>query len=161
MDLTYFKNHKAHFIVAVLLVFMGIAFILRIIPAAFIKDPGFLYLFDTDSWFTMRQVEVMVRHFPRYNWFDPMTAYPTGKIIDWGPLFPGIVATVCLISGATTRSGIIFTSGWVSPLMAVIMVPVMYLPGKNSMELESGNYRCRTHCCRFNPILFSFIVWVD
>src|SRR5665647_226926 len=138
MDVTYFKNHKAHFIVAVLLVFMGIAFILRMIPAAFIKDPGFLYLFDTDSWFTMRQVEVMVRDFPRYNWFDPMTAYPTGKIIDWGPLYPGIVAIVCLISGATTRSGIIFTSGWVSPLMAVVMVPVMYYLGKTVWNWKVG-----------------------
>jgi oligosaccharyl transferase (archaeosortase A-associated) len=138
MDLTCLKKHQPYIIVAVLLVFMGIALLLRIIPAAFIKDPGFLYLFDTDSWYTMRQVEVMVKDFPQYNWFDPMTAYPTGKLIDWGPLYPGIVATVCLITGATTRSGIIFTSGWVSPLMAVVMVPVIYYLGKTVWNWKAG-----------------------
>jgi dolichyl-diphosphooligosaccharide--protein glycosyltransferase len=117
---------------------MGISFFLRAIPAAFIKDAGFLYIFDTDSWYTMRQVEVMVVHFPQYNWFDPMTAYPTGKIIDWGPLFPGVAATLCLIAGATTRSAIIFTSGWVSSLMAVILVPVVYLLGKTLWNRKTG-----------------------
>ena len=93
MDLTHLKKHQSYIIVALLLLFMGIAFILRMIPALFIKDPGFLSIFDTDSWYTMRQIEVMVRDFPRYNWFDPMTAYPTGKVIDWGPLYPFIAAT--------------------------------------------------------------------
>ena len=138
MDLTHLKKHQPYIIVALLLVFMGIAFILRVIPAAFIKDPGFLYIFDTDSWYTMRQIEVMVRHFPQYNWFDPMTAYPTGKIIDWGPLYAGIAAVVCLITGATTHSAIIFTSGWVSPLMAAIMVPVLYLLGKTLWNRKAG-----------------------
>jgi dolichyl-phosphooligosaccharide-protein glycotransferase len=138
MDLTYFKKHQHYIIVILLLGFMGITFILRIIPAAYIREAGFLYIFDTDSWYTMRQVEVMVRHFPQYNWFDPMTAYPTGKIIDWGPLFAGIAAIVCLIAGATTRSAIIFTSGWVSPLLAVIMVPVVYLLGKTLWNWKTG-----------------------
>jgi oligosaccharyl transferase (archaeosortase A-associated) len=138
MDLTHLKKYQPWIIVALLLVFMGITFILRVIPAAFIKDAGFLYIFDTDSWYTMRQIEVMVRHFPQYNWFDPMTAYPTGKIIDWGPLFAGIAAILCLITGATTRSAIIFTSGWVSPLMAVMMVPVVYLLGKTLWNRETG-----------------------
>ena len=138
MDLTHLKKHQPYIIVALLLVFMGITFILRVIPAAFIKDAGFLYIFDTDSWYTMRQIEVMVRHFPQYNWFDPMTAYPTGKIIDWGPLFAGIAAVVCLMTGATTHSAIIFTSGWVSPLMAAIMVPVLYLLGKTLWNRKAG-----------------------
>jgi dolichyl-diphosphooligosaccharide--protein glycosyltransferase len=117
---------------------MGIALVLRMIPALFIKDPGFLYIFDTDSWYTMRQIEVMVKDFPRYNWFDPMTAYPTGKVIDWGPLYPFIAATLSLITGATTRSGIIYTSGWVAPLMAAIMVPVMFQLGKTVWNGKAG-----------------------
>ncbi len=138
MDLTHLKKHQSYIIVALLLLFMGIALVLRMIPALFIKDPGFLYIFDTDSWYTMRQIEVMVRDFPQYNWFDPMTAYPTGKVIDWGPLYPFIAATLSLITGATTRSGIIFTSGWVAPLMAVIMVPVMFQLGKTVWNWKAG-----------------------
>jgi dolichyl-diphosphooligosaccharide--protein glycosyltransferase len=138
MDLTHLKKHQSYIIVALLLLFMGIALVLRMIPALFIKDSGFLYIFDTDSWYTMRQVEVMVRDFPQYNWFDPMTAYPTGKVIDWGPLYPFIAATLSLITGATTRNGIIFTSGWVAPLMAVIMVPVMFQLGKTVWNGKAG-----------------------
>ncbi len=138
MDLTYLKKHQSYIIVALLLLFMGITLALRMIPALFIKDPGFLYVFDTDSWYTMRQIEVMVRDFPQYNWFDPMTSYPTGKVIDWGPLYPFIAATLSLITGATTRSGIIFTSGWVAPLMAVIMVPVMFQLGKTVWNWKAG-----------------------
>jgi len=138
MDPTYLKKHQSYIIVALLLLFMGIAFVLRMIPALFIKDPGFLSIFDTDSWYTMRQIEVMVKDFPRYNWFDPMTAFPTGKVIDWGPLYPFIAAALSLITGATTRSGIIYTSGWVAPLMAVIMVPVMFQLGKTLWNGKAG-----------------------
>jgi oligosaccharyl transferase (archaeosortase A-associated) len=138
MDLTHLKKHQSYIIVALLLLFMGIALVLRIIPAFFIKDPGFLYIFDTDSWYTMRQVEVMVKDFPHYNWFDPMTAYPTGKVIDWGPLYPFIASTLSLITGSTTRSGIINSTGWVAPLMAVMMVPVMFQLGKTVWNWKAG-----------------------
>ena len=138
MDLHYLKQHKSYLVIVFLLFFMGLALVIRLIPALFIKDPRFLYIFDTDSWYTIRQIEVMVKDFPVYNWFDPMTAYPTGKIIGWGPLFPGIAATLCLITGATTRSGIIYMSGWVSPLMAVIMVPLMYQLGKTVWNWKAG-----------------------
>jgi len=138
MDLASLTKHRTYRIAAVILIFMGVALVLRMIPAFFIRDPGFLYTYDTDSWYTLRQIEVMVRDFPQYNWFDPMTAYPTGKLVDWGPLYPFIAATLCLITGATTRSAIIFTAGWVAPIMAMIMVPVMYYLGKRIRDGNTG-----------------------
>jgi dolichyl-diphosphooligosaccharide--protein glycosyltransferase len=138
MDLPSLKKNQSYIIVALLLLFMGIALVLRMIPALFIKDPGFLYIFDTDSWYTMRQIEIMVRDFPQYNWFDPMTAYPSGKIIDWGPLYPFIAAILSLITGAATRSDIIYISGWVAPLMAMIMVPVIFQLGKTMWNWKAG-----------------------
>ena len=138
MDITYLKKHRSYLTVALLLFFMGIALALRMIPALFIKDPGFLYIFDTDSWYTMRQIEVMVRNFPQYNWFDPMTAYPTGKVIDWGPLYPTIAAALSLLTGATTREGIIYSSGWIAPIMAMIMVPVIFQLGKTVWNWNAG-----------------------
>ena len=127
-----------YWIGVILLIFMVVAFVLRALPTLFIKDPGFLYIYDTDSWYNLRQIEVMVNNFPQYNWFDPMTAFPTGKIIDWGPLFPFIAASLCLLTGATTQSAIVFVSGWVSPLMAVVMVPVMYYFGKTIRDWKVG-----------------------
>jgi len=137
MNLAGLKKHQ-YFVLVAVLVFMGIAFGLRMIPAFFIKDPGFLYIYDTDSWYSLRQIEVMVRDFPQYNWFDPMTAYPMGKIIDWGPFYPLIASVLCLITGATTRNAIVFTSGWIAPLMAMMMVPVMFQLGKVVGNWKTG-----------------------
>lgn len=129
MDFTENKNKKPWIILAFIILFMAVALTLRLIPAFFINNQGFLYIFDTDTWYNLRQIEVMVHNFPQYNWFDPMTAYPTGKIIDWGPLYPLIAATLCLITGATSRSAIISTAGLVTPIMAILFVPVMYKLG--------------------------------
>jgi dolichyl-diphosphooligosaccharide--protein glycosyltransferase len=136
----FFKKitKKSYVIGAVLLTFMVLALVLRAIPALFIHDAGFLYLHDTDSYYTLRQIEVMVHNFPQYNWFDPMTAFPDGKTIDWGPLYPFLAATLCIITGATTRDAIFFMSGWVSPLMAMLMVPVMYCLGWKLWNQRAG-----------------------
>jgi len=117
---------------------MAVALILRLIPVLFIKDAGFLYTFDTDGWYSLRQIEVMVNHFPQYNWFDPMTAYPTGKFIDWGPLYPFIAAVLCLITGATSQAAIVSVAGLVSPIMAALMVPVVYYLGKTIRDWQTG-----------------------
>jgi len=162
MDLTPLRKHPLYIIAAILLFFMGLALVLRMIPVFFIKDPGFLYIYDTDSWYTLRQVEVMVRDFPQYNWFDPMTAFPDGKTIDWGPLYPFIAATLCLITGATTRSGIIFTAGWVGPLMAVVMVPVMYHLGKTVWNRNAGIIAAGLICVvSIHYFSISSYGWVD
>ena len=136
----FFKrfSKKQYAIAAVLLFFMAFALALRAIPALFIQDAGFLYLHDTDSYYTLRQIEVMVNHFPQYNWFDPMTAFPWGKTIGWGPLFPFIAAILCILTGATTRDAIFFMSGWVVPIMAMLMVPVMYFLGKQLWNRCAG-----------------------
>ncbi len=136
----FFKRFTKHqyLISAALLFFMGLAIALRAIPALFIHDAGFLYLHDTDSYYTLRQIEVMVNHFPQYNWFDPMTAFPEGKTLDWGPLFPFIAACLCLVTGANTQNAIFFMSGWVVPLMAMMMVPVMYYLGRRLWNGYAG-----------------------
>jgi len=132
------KWTNRHWIGAILLVFMTVALALRLLPLLFVKDPGFLYIYDTDSYFTLRQIEVMVNNFPQYNWFDPMTAFPDGKLVDWGPLYPLVAAALCLVTGATTHSAIVFVAGWISPLMAVAMVPAMYYLGKTIWDWKAG-----------------------
>src|SRR5512137_784272 len=129
MDFSALKKYRKHAIVIFLLLFMAVAFLLRILPALITRDQAFFPVYDTDTWYNLRQIEVMVHNFPQYNWFDPMTAYPEGKMIDWGPSLPFIAAVICIITGAQSQAGIITVSGFVSPLMAVIMVPVMYYLG--------------------------------
>lgn len=117
---------------------MAVAFAVRAIPVLFIGDNGFLYTYDTDTWYTLRQVEVMVFQYPGYGWFDPMTAFPYGKTITWGPLFPFITASLCLILGATTQAEIINLAGWISPVLAIQLIPVMYFLGKKIWSETTG-----------------------
>jgi dolichyl-diphosphooligosaccharide--protein glycosyltransferase len=132
------KQKDVFLIGGILLFFMVIAFALRAIPFLFVGNTGFLHIFDTDTYYNIRQIEVMVHNFPQYNWFDPMTAFPDGKSIDWGPLFPFIAAILCLITGAATPNAIASAAGWVSPLMAMLMVPVAYLLGKILWNNKAG-----------------------
>lgn len=138
MDASSLKKYQPHLTVLLLFFFMLIAFVLRILPALVTRDLALFAVYDTDTWYNLRQIEVMVHNFPQYNWFDPMTAYPAGKIIDWGPLYPFLAAVLCLITGAATRSGIIATAGYVSPILAVLMVPVLYGIGKKLGDYKTG-----------------------
>jgi dolichyl-diphosphooligosaccharide--protein glycosyltransferase len=138
MDIPTLKKYQPHIIVLLLFFFMAMAFVLRILPAIVMRDQAFYPVYDTDTWYNLRQIEVMVHNFPQYNWFDPMTAYPTGKLIDWGPLYPFLAAVLCLITGAVTRDGIIEISGFVSPLLAVLTVPIMYGLGKKLGDYKTG-----------------------
>jgi len=138
--MTFFSSETNHryLIGGFLLLFMGIAFVLRMIPALFIPPDGFLLNSGADVWYTMRQVDVMVAHFPQYNWFDPMTAFPEGKTIDWGPLFPFLAAAAALLTGSSSRTEIINTAGWIAPIMAAALVPATYLLGKMMWDRMAG-----------------------
>ena len=138
MDIPTLKKYRPHLIVLLLLLFMAVAFVLRVLPAIITRDLAFFPVYDTDTWYNLRQIEVMVHNFPQYNWFDPMTAYPAGKIIDWGPLYPFLATVLCRITGAATRNAIISTAGFVSPILAVLMVPVMYRLGKKIGDYKTG-----------------------
>nr|WP_320161263.1 oligosaccharyl transferase, archaeosortase A system-associated [uncultured Methanoregula sp.] len=138
MDFTGIKKNKSWIILALIILFMATALAIRSVPAFFVNPQGILYIYDTDTWYNLRQIELMVHHFPQYNWFDPMTAYPDGKIIDWGPLYPFMGAVLCLITGATSHNAIVFMAGWTSPIMAVLLVPVMYFLGKTLWNRKAG-----------------------
>jgi oligosaccharyl transferase (archaeosortase A-associated) len=138
MNISALKKYQPHLTVLLLFFFMVIAFVIRILPAIITRDQVFFPVYDTDTWYNLRQIEVMVHNFPQYNWFDPMTAYPAGKQIDWGPGLPFIAAIGCIITGSTTQAGIINTAGFVSPLMAILMVPVMYYLGLKIGDWKTG-----------------------
>lgn len=138
MDFFTNEKQRPYLIGTVIVLFMLIALAIRMIPSLFVQSQGFFHSFDPDTWYNLRQIEVMVSNFPQYNWFDPMTAYPTGKIIDWGPGHPFLVALLCLITGAASRAEIVNCAGWVSPIIAAIMVPITYKLGKMIWDWKAG-----------------------
>lgn len=114
------------------------SFILRVLPWFQMDLQGFALYRDPDVWYNYRQIEVMIGHFPQYNWFDPMTAYPYGKHVDWGPLFPLIVSAICLITGAVQRTGMIMVSFWIPAIVGIVMIPVVFLLARQVAGWKAG-----------------------
>jgi len=133
-----FRKYRNLLIPGVILLFFLFSLALRGIPALYTPPNGFIPILDSDTWYNLRQVEVMVHSFPQYNWFDPMTAYPVGKFIDWGPLYTALAAALCLITGATTRVPLVNMSMWLGPILGACMVPVMYLLGRMIYDRKVG-----------------------
>ena len=104
-----------------------ISLVLRVLPWFQMDFETLRLLGDPDVWYNYRQIEIMVSDFPRYAWFDPMTAYPVGKHLDWGPLFPLIASVLCLAAGATSRVALVSVSSWLPVLFGLLMIPVVFL----------------------------------
>ena len=109
------------------------------IPAMQIGNQDILsFVGSDDPLYNLRQVELMLANFPTYAWWEPMTLFPFGTDLYWGPLTTYIAATLSLITGAATQSEIIFASLTVPPLMAAAMVPVIYLLGRRLSDWKGG-----------------------
>jgi dolichyl-diphosphooligosaccharide--protein glycosyltransferase len=125
-------------IIIAIFAFMALAFFLRVLPLQVIDYSAGTLLKYPDNFYNFRQIEVMVHNFPQYNWFDPMTAYPGGKIIDWGPMFTMIVAGFCILCHASTRPEILYYASFVPPIMAAATVPLVYGIGKMLFDSKTG-----------------------
>ncbi|MCU0633040.1 MAG: oligosaccharyl transferase, archaeosortase A system-associated [Methanolinea sp.] len=131
------KNRRIAIGVCIVLL-MAVTIGLRMLLVPYLLQNQVPPVLGADPWYNIRQIELMVAHYPTYNWFDPMTAFPTGKLLDWGPLFPFIAATIALLSGAATREEVLFSASFVPPLLAALTVPVVYLLGKTLYDWKAG-----------------------
>jgi dolichyl-phosphooligosaccharide-protein glycotransferase len=138
VQIDYKKNR--HILIAALVgLFALFTFWIRILPMFNMGHADILTIVAMDDpLYNLRQAEVMLAHFPGYAWYDPMTLYPAGSTIYWGPLFPAIIAVVCLLTGASTRPEIIATALLVPPLMAAATVVVMYYAGRAFGDWKTG-----------------------
>jgi oligosaccharyl transferase (archaeosortase A-associated) len=137
------KIHIAPSRTAVLLIVSLVAlalfsFMFRIISAPSFDYTHYAGLLDPDIWYNFRQIEVMAGNYPLYNWFDPFTAYPLGKTIDWGPLFPTLTAGLAILAGASGRSAILDVAGFVPPLCAAAMVFLVFVLGRYFSDWKAG-----------------------
>ncbi len=139
MIIATLKKKETWLVAGSLVLFIGIALWLRLLPLITrgTVDPIDFLSMD-DPFYNLRQVEQILANFPHYAWYDAMTRYPTGTGIYWGPLFPMIISTCCLLAGAATRPEIISTALLVPPLMAAVTVAVMYFAGKCFGSWKTG-----------------------
>jgi len=120
------KNRRQYVIAFLIALFSLFALWLRLLPLFTMGKTDVLSMVASDDpLYNLRQVEQILANFPNYSWFDPMSYYPIGTSIYWGPLFPTIIAVCCLIMGATTRPEIISIGLVIPPLMAAAVVAIM------------------------------------
>ena len=137
-----FVKYRRYLVWTALLLTGILCLVIRLNPLSHLAtlaggDPLNLSASD-DPLYNFRQVELIIRNFPGYAWFEPMSLYPFGQTIYWGPLFPTIAALLCMILGMTSRPDIIYLSQLIPPLMAVGMVPLMYLVGEKMADWRTG-----------------------
>ncbi len=126
------------FIGVCLLAFSYLTFWLRTLPIPRIVSENWVNLLGNDPWYSLRQIEQMALDFPAYSWFDPMTHFPLGEVIYWGPLFRLLAVVLVILAGASTRPEIMYVASFLPPLMAVAMVPVMYGLGAKLVDWKTG-----------------------
>ncbi|MCK9580691.1 MAG: oligosaccharyl transferase, archaeosortase A system-associated [Methanoregula sp.] len=139
MHIPDFKN-PGNYLIAGLVAFFSLAALwLRLIPMLNMGSTDLLDMVAMDDpMYNLRQVELILANFPGYGWFEPMTNYPYGTSIYWGPLFPTIIAVCCLIAGAVTRPEIIGIGLLIPPLMGAVIVILMYFIGRAFGDWKTG-----------------------
>lgn len=139
MDSPDFMRYRKYLIIIFLAILAIFMLWIRMLPSASVASTDILNLVGSDDpLYNLRQIEQMNVNFPNYSWFEAMTLYPNGQVIHWGPLFIWIISGLCLLTGATTRPEIISLALTIPPIMAAIMVPVMYLLGKKLSGFSCG-----------------------
>lgn len=133
------KDRTTWLVIALVTFFSLFALWLRLLPMFSIGNSDILsFVASDDPLYNLRQVEFLLSNHLSYGWFDPMTLYPTGSNIYWGPLFPLIIAAGCMITGATTRPEIVSILLIIPPLMGAAVVAVMYFVGKTCGNWKTG-----------------------
>ncbi|MEI7650102.1 MAG: oligosaccharyl transferase, archaeosortase A system-associated, partial [Methanomicrobiales archaeon] len=139
MEISNLKNRRTYLIIGLVTLFSLFALWLRLIPMFTMGKTDILMMVGSDDpLYNLRQVEQMLANNLGYAWFDPMTLYPSGSTIYWGPLFPMIIAIGCLITGATTRPEIIAVGLVIPAIMAAAIVVIMYWVGKTCGDWKTG-----------------------
>jgi dolichyl-phosphooligosaccharide-protein glycotransferase len=104
---------------------------IRILPSKTVFFPNGLVKFATnDAWYHMRTLFLLLSNYPKRAFYNPMTNYPYGSYIHFGPLFDQMMAIPALILGlGHPSSQLVNTIGAYFPavLGALTVVPVYYI----------------------------------
>lgn len=134
----WLNTYSSHLLLLLVIISALFGLWLRFLPMDFLGDGPVQKLIFMDTWYSMRQIEQISSNYPGYAWFDPMTAFPTGKDVDWGPLFPFLCASVCVLVGALARPENMIVASYVPPLLFLLLIPIIWYLGKLSGDEKAG-----------------------
>jgi dolichyl-diphosphooligosaccharide--protein glycosyltransferase len=139
VDLFDNPKHRTYIILALLVISALFMFWIRIIPLLNLGSGDVFSLVQPDDpIYALRQIDLTLANFPNYAWFDPMTQYPVGSTVYWGPLLTYLCSCAAILVHATTPAQIITVSLFIPVLEAVVMVFVMYWLGKTVADWKTG-----------------------
>lgn len=130
MDSSWIRKHSSYLLLLLVIISALFGLWLRFLPMDDLSSGPVQKLIFMDTWYSMRQIEQITANYPGYAWFDAMTAYPTGKEIDWGPFFPFLCATICLAFGAVARPENMIIASYIPPLLSLLLIPVVWYLGR-------------------------------
>ena len=139
MDLSFWNDRRYRYGIlgGIVLILTVLAFWIRALPFSDLAGAGNM-IAGPDAWYNLRLIEVALANNFEYIHFEPMTLYPTGQDIVWGPLFTWIASAVVALTGVGTRPEVIDVAGWVPALLGAVMVPVMYWFGSRIGNWKTG-----------------------
>ena len=104
---------------------------IRTLPSKTVFLPnGFVKFATNDAWYHMRVLGVLLKNYPNRMFYNPMTDYPYGSYIHFGPLFEQMIAIPALILGlGHPSSELVNTIGAYFPavLGTLTVIPVYYI----------------------------------
>ncbi|NLV26195.1 MAG: oligosaccharyl transferase, archaeosortase A system-associated [Methanomicrobiales archaeon] len=115
-----------------------LSFYIRTTPAFLGNIDVLMFVGMDDPTYQLRRIEQVIANYPNVPWFDPMTYFPYGQQMHWGPLFPFLGATICLLAGAVTRPEIISVSLFLPCVLAALLVPIVYLLVSRIADWKAG-----------------------
>ena len=108
-----------------------VALWIRLLPSKSIfLSNGLVKFTSNDPWYHMRTLNVLLENYPNRMFFNPMTNYPHGSYVHFGPLFDQMMAITSLILGlGNPSSELVNHVGAYFPavLGALTVIPVYYI----------------------------------
>ena len=118
---------KPKYIFISLILITLVAFLLRLIT---MSSP----IPTDDPLYNLRQIDSLIANNLNYTWFDPLNMYQSDATVFWGPLFPTMIAALCLMTGVNT----VLVASIVPPILAaLITIPAFFL-GKSFGNWKTG-----------------------
>jgi len=119
----------------------GIALYIRIaLPydQVFVND--WVWFRETDAYYYIRNIEVLVNNFPHFNSFDPFMLYPGGGAGLTRPFFPWFIAGIVLLitPGAPTLHTIEVVAAYMPAILGTLTLIPVYFIGKELFNRWAG-----------------------
>jgi len=139
MNCSYFTDRRRLLVIGLVAFFILVALFLRLVPMLSGNHGDILSMVASDDpQYDLRLVELSLANHFQYPWFDPMTNFPVGTSLYWGPLTIIIADIACTLTGAVTVPQIIGTCLLVTPFFAAVTVGLMYFVGKAFGDWKTG-----------------------